>query len=126
MAPITLLQQNPSANLENKHIMMMGINSCGHIHVILGTDCVANTRCETSMAAGAMPIIIADENATLHQGLRRKIDQGLIHWKKKILDDNDLFTLGREEVAHIVDAVFIIGPDPSSEYPLSARRLTDI
>lgn len=120
MAPITMLQQNSSAKLEKKHIMMTGTNVCGHTHVILGTNCVANTRSETSMAAGAIPIIVADENATLHQGLRRKIDQGLIHWTKKIFDDNDLFTLGREEVAHIVDAVFLTGPGPNSEYPLQS------
>ncbi|TQS33848.1 hypothetical protein Golomagni_05793 [Golovinomyces magnicellulatus] len=87
--------------------MLTGINCTGHIHLVVGTDSVATVRCESSIAAGAIPVLVADGTSPLHPGLQRQIKAGFIEWERKPLDIDDLQTLGREEVAHVVDAVFI-------------------
>ena len=89
--------------------LLAGLNCEGHIHLVLGTNPLAGARCTQSLASGARPILIA-ETDDVHYGLQAKIDDGTVTWHQRAFSDNDLFTLGREEVDHVVDAVFITSP----------------
>ncbi|KAH7376967.1 uroporphyrinogen-III C-methyltransferase [Plectosphaerella cucumerina] len=98
--------------------MLAALNCRGNVHLIIGTNPLAATRCGQSLGAGATPILIAPETSELHYGLARRIDAGEVAWHKKVFHDDDLFTLGREEVGRTVDAVFVTsGPrDPLSTH----------
>ncbi|KAH6683758.1 uroporphyrinogen-III C-methyltransferase [Plectosphaerella plurivora] len=87
--------------------MLAALNCRGNVHLIVGTNPLAATRCGQSLSAGATPILIAPETSELHYGLARRIDAGEVVWQKKAFHDDDLFTLGREDVGRTVDAVFV-------------------
>lgn len=97
--------------------MLAALNCRGNVHLIVGTNPLAATRCGQSLSAGATPILIAPETSELHYGLARRIDAGEVVWHKKAFHDDDLFTLGREDVGRTVDAVFVTSGarDPLSE-----------
>ncbi|EEU40450.1 uncharacterized protein NECHADRAFT_32349 [Fusarium vanettenii 77-13-4] len=96
--------------------LLAALNCRDNIHLVIGTNPLAATRCGQSLNAGARPILIAPEGAELHYALQKRIDEGLVQWHKKTFEDADLLRLGREEVDGVVDAVFVTsGPrDPSS------------
>lgn len=52
-------------------------------------------------------MLVAYEHEDLHYFLAKHIDGGRTRWTKRGFNDDDLKTLGREEVDHIVDAVFV-------------------
>lgn len=87
--------------------MLAGLVCKGNIHLVIGTNPLAASRCTQSIGAGAQPVLIAPETAELHYGLQSKIDDGSVKWQKKVFEDDDLFTLGREDVGNVVDAVFV-------------------
>lgn len=94
----------------NHNSLLAGLNCTNNIHLIIGTNPLASTRCTQSLSAGASPILIAPATADLHYNLQSKIDAGLIKWHQTPFEDGHLFTLGREEVNHTVDAVFVTSP----------------
>lgn len=96
--------------------MLTATDARSHIHLIVGSNPLAAGRCGQSLGAGASPILLAPETAELHYALQKRIDDGEVKWIKEAFRDEHLFTLGREEVGHIVDAVFVTyGPrDPLS------------
>lgn len=59
------------------------------------------------MGAGALPILLAPETAELHYALQKRVDDGEVKWIKEVFRDEHVFTLGREDVGHVVDAVFV-------------------
>lgn len=94
------------------------------MHLIIGSNSLAGKRCEQSLATGATPILVTpdpDEKATatttttsspiiaqpIHYGLTKLIESGRIRWKRQVFAEDLLFTLGREEIGGVVDAVFI-------------------
>jgi uroporphyrin-III C-methyltransferase len=89
-----------------------------HIHLIIGSNPLAASRCSQSLSVGALPILLAPETAELHYALQRRVDDGDVQWIRKAFDDSHVLTLGREEVGHVVDAVFVTsGPrDPLSAH----------
>ncbi|KAF4124443.1 uroporphyrin-III C-methyltransferase [Geosmithia morbida] len=87
--------------------LLAGIQCRDNIHLIIGTNPLASSRCAQSLAAGAHPVIVAPADAELHYALQRRVDDGEVKWEKKSFDDDDLFRLGRNEVDHVVDAVFV-------------------
>ncbi|KAK2589621.1 uroporphyrin-III C-methyltransferase [Conoideocrella luteorostrata] len=87
--------------------MLAGINAHLNIHLIIGTNPLASARCTQSLSAGALPILIAPSTSDLHYNLQTRIAEGLITWKQAPFEDSHIFTLGRQEVDHIVDAVFV-------------------
>jgi uroporphyrin-III C-methyltransferase len=91
----------------NPNSLFAALNCVGQIHLVIGTNTVAAHRCRHSIQAGASPLLIAEETAELHYALQTQIDAGEVKWLKKSFEDTDLFTLGREEVGSVVDAVFI-------------------
>lgn len=102
--------------------LLTAIDSTSHVHLIVGSNPLAGARCTRSVEVGAKPILIAPENATLHYGLARRIDDGEVQWLKRDFKDEDLTSLGRSEVEGVVDAVFVTtgGKQALSEY----RRLS--
>ena len=79
----------------------------GHIHLIIGSSSLANARCSNSIEAGAKVVIVAPANDDVHGALLKKIDDDQVVWIQRKFQDEDLKTLGREEVDRVVDAVFI-------------------
>lgn len=79
----------------------------GHVHLIIGSNPLASTRCAKSIEVGAKPKIVAPAGADVHYVLARRIEEGEVDWLRKEFDDQMLQTLGREEVSHVVDAVFV-------------------
>ena len=79
----------------------------GHIHLIVGSNPLANARCSKSIEVGAKPKVIAPPDAEVHYALAKRIENGEVEWLKKNFEDEDLETSGREEVNRVVDAVFV-------------------
>jgi len=87
--------------------LLTAIDSTRHIHLILGSNPLAGARCSKSLEVGAIPIVIAPETGNVHFGLQKRIQEHGLRWIKREFEEADLSTLGREEVDHVVDAVFI-------------------
>ncbi|KAL2198420.1 tetrapyrrole methylase [Corynascus similis CBS 632.67] len=98
----------------------------GHVHLILGANPLAAARASSSLAAGAKPILISplpssspspdhkqqeqEHLPQLHYSLTTLIDAGTLTHLPRAFTPSDLFTLGREDVNRVVDAVFITSP----------------
>ncbi|EED13864.1 siroheme synthase, putative [Talaromyces stipitatus ATCC 10500] len=87
--------------------MLIAINATSQIHLIIGTNSLAAARCTKSLQSGARPILIAPETEDVHFSLKDCIEQGQLQWIKREFQDEDLKTLGREEVDRVVDVVFV-------------------
>ena len=87
--------------------LLTAVDSASHIHLIVGSNPLAGARCTRSIEVGANPILIAPEDATLHYGLVKRIEEGEVKWIKRSFQESDLTTLGRAEVDGVVDAVFV-------------------
>lgn len=87
--------------------LLTAVDSTSHIHLIVGSNPLAGARCTRSLEVGAQPILIAPEEATLHYGLVKRIEEGKVKWIKRSFEESDLTTLGRAEVDGVVDAVFV-------------------
>lgn len=98
--------------------LLTAVDSISHIHLIVGSNPLAGARCTRSIEVGAKPLLVAPEDATLHYGLTKRIDEGEVEWLKRGFRDEDLTSLGRDEVDHVVDAVFVTlgGKHPLSTY----------
>ncbi|KAF4979966.1 hypothetical protein FZEAL_3920, partial [Fusarium zealandicum] len=96
--------------------LLAALNCRDSVHLVVGTNPLAATRCGQSLNAGARPILIAPGGSELHYALQKKIDEGLVQWHQKPFEDADLLRLGREEVDGVVDAVFVTSAprDPMS------------
>jgi uroporphyrin-III C-methyltransferase len=96
--------------------LLTAVDSTSHIHLVIGSNPLAAARCAKSLEVGAHPIVIAPETAEVHYGLQKRIDSGEAKWLKKKFAEEDLMTLGREEIGGFVDAVFVtLGPrNPAS------------
>lgn len=107
-----------STNDENAP-MLLAVNATSQIHLIIGSTSIAASRCTKSLQAGAKPIIVAPETEDVHFSLKEKIEQGSAQWIKREFQDEDLKALGREEVDHVVDAVFVTlgSGNPLSKIP---------
>ncbi|KAI1379879.1 uroporphyrin-III C-methyltransferase [Hypoxylon crocopeplum] len=98
--------------------LLTATDARSNVHLIVGSNPLAAARCGQSLSAGASPILVAPETSELHYALQKRIDDGEVKWVKEAFRDDHLFTLGRENVDHIVDAVFVTsGPrDPLSSH----------
>ena len=88
--------------------LLLTAHDCvGHVHLIIGSNSIANARCTKSLEVGANPIIIAPQEAEVHYALKDKIDAGYVTRSTAAFRDEDLTRWGRDEVDNIVDAVFV-------------------
>lgn len=87
--------------------LLTAVEAVSHVHLIVGSNPLAGARCTRALEVGALPKLIAPADATLHYGLAKRIEEGKVEWIKRDFQDSDLTSLGREEVDHVVDAVFV-------------------
>lgn len=102
--------------------LLTAVNAESQVHLIVGANPLAAARCTKSLEAGAKPIIIAPETADLQYTLAERVADGSAQWVRREFEDGDLTTLGREEVDHVVDMVFVTlgGSNPLSRWPPSS------
>ncbi|GAA5230882.1 hypothetical protein GCM10025794_28910 [Massilia kyonggiensis] len=96
----------------------MAMNTEHQVHLIIGTNPLAGARCAKSVSVGAKPIIIAPDTVDVHYTLTERFEDGSAQWIRRSFQDDDLTTLGREEVDHVVDMVFVTlgASDPLSKH----------
>ena len=87
--------------------LLTAVDSTQHVHLIVGSNPLAGARCSKSLEIGAIPKLIAPEDAYIHYGLMKRIEEGEVQWIKRDYQDHDLRTWGRDEVDNVVDAVFV-------------------
>jgi len=96
---------------------LLTAQSCvDHVHLILGSGPLAASRCFKSLQVGGRPVIVSAETADLHFNLAAAIEHGKVRHIQREFEEEDLRTLGREEVDGYVDAVFVTLPakDPQT------------
>ena len=82
-------------------------DATGHVHLVIGSNPLANARCSKSLEVGATVVVLAQSQAEVHYALQKKVNEGKIDLKCRAFEDSDLTTLGREEVDRVVDSVFV-------------------
>lgn len=87
--------------------LLTATDSTNHVHLVIGSNPLAGARCTRSLEVGATVKLVIPETETLHYGLQKRIESGEVEWLKRAFKDEDLTTLGRDEVDHVVDAVFV-------------------
>lgn len=100
--------------------LLAALNCRDNIHLVIGTNPLAATRCTQSLNAGAHPVLIASEGSELHYSLQKHVDDGRVKWCKKNFEDDDVLRLGREDVGHVVDAVFVTSGSKSLSAHISS------
>ena len=103
--------------------LLTATNCDGHVHLIVGSNPLAGARCSKCTEVGATPKLLAPAEANLHYGLTKRIEEGQVEWLKRDFRDDDLTSLGREEVDYVVDAVFVT---LGGHHPLSTSVHIDI
>lgn len=93
--------------MANHVSMLTATDARSHVHLIIGSNPLAAARCTQSLGAGASPVLLAPAMAELHYALQKRVDDGEVKRVEKTFEDRDLFTLGRPDVGHVVDAVFV-------------------
>ena len=82
----------------------------GHVHLVIGSGPLASARCSRSLEVGAKPIILAPPTIEFHYGVQKRIDAKEVQWIQRDYEsfsEEELSSLGREEVNGFVDAVFV-------------------
>jgi uroporphyrin-III C-methyltransferase len=102
--------------------LLTAIDSNNHIHLVIGSNALAAARVSRSLEVGATPILIAPTTSALPHVLTRRIEDKQIQWLQRGFSEQDLTTLGRPEVDHIVDAVFITSPGATAANSALAAR----
>lgn len=87
--------------------LLTAVDSTGHVHLVVGSNPLASARCARSIEVGANVKVAAAEDAEVHYALMKRINEGPVDWLKRPFRDEDLQTLGRDEVDGVVDAVFV-------------------
>ncbi|KAI9799302.1 MAG: hypothetical protein M1825_004795 [Sarcosagium campestre] len=87
--------------------LLTAVDSSSHIHLIVGSNPLAAARCSRSLQVGAKPKLVAPSLPQLQYNLKTRVDNNEIEWLKREFHDDDLKTLGRDEVDGFVDVVFV-------------------
>lgn len=87
--------------------LLTAIDSTGHVHLVIGSNPLASARCARSIEVGAQVKVLATEDAEVHYALTKRFEDGTVEWLRRGFRDEDLQTLGRDEVDCMVDAVFV-------------------
>ncbi|PYH33029.1 putative siroheme synthase [Aspergillus neoniger CBS 115656] len=98
--------------------LLTAVNVESQVHLIIGANPLAAARCAKSIEAGAKPVLIAPDTESLQYTLVERIENGSLKWLRKGFQDEDLTSLGREEVDRVVDTVFVTlgGNNPLSAH----------
>ncbi|KKZ60574.1 uroporphyrin-III C-methyltransferase/precorrin-2 dehydrogenase/sirohydrochlorin ferrochelatase [[Emmonsia] crescens] len=107
-----------SCELPGPAPLLAALDAKDQIHLIVSANPLAAARCTKCLDVGAIPIVIAPEGAEIHSTLLQKIEDGRVRRIAREFQDDDLKTLGRDEVDNFVDAVFVT---LGRHNPLSSR-----
>ncbi|OAA61689.1 siroheme synthase [Niveomyces insectorum RCEF 264] len=102
--------------------LLTAVDSREHVHLVVGANPLAATRCSQSLAVGARPVLVtpaaswspdgnSSSSSSLPAALQARVDAGEVRWVREPVREQHLFTLGRESVGHVVDAVFVTEHD---------------
>ncbi|KAK4136892.1 hypothetical protein BT67DRAFT_374025 [Trichocladium antarcticum] len=125
-------QPPPSPPPSYQTALLTAQHCTAHIHLILAachaSSPLAASRASSSLAAGAKPILISlpssdESQQPLHSTLTALIATNQLTHLARPFSQTDLFALGRPEVDHVVDAVFVIPPPSSSSSSLGTPFL---
>lgn len=96
----------------------------GQVHLVVGANSLAASRCSKCLEAGAKPVVLSN-GGVVSPTLFEKINESGICLIQREFQDDDLITLGREEVDRVVDAVFVTlrSNDPLSMFILQIWRV---
>ena len=75
--------------------LLTAMDSTTHIHLIVGSNPLAGSRCAKSLEVGAKPILVAPETPNVHYGLLKRIEEHGIQWLKRGFQDDDLNNSGQ-------------------------------
>lgn len=100
--------------------LLTAVDASQHVHLIIGSNPLAGARCTKSIEVGAVPKLIAPEDAYIHYGLMKRIEDKEVEWIKRDFQEEDLKRLGRDEVDNFVDAAFVT---LGAKHPLSTQRI---
>ncbi|KAL4922219.1 tetrapyrrole methylase [Aspergillus aurantiobrunneus] len=106
--------------------LLASINVDSQVHLIVGANPLAAARCTKSVQTGAKPVIVSPDSESLQYSLAAHIENGSAEWVRREFHEGDLTNLGREEVDHVVDMVFVTlgGNNPlSPQISQLCRRL---
>ncbi|KAK6437618.1 uroporphyrin-III C-methyltransferase [Oleoguttula sp. CCFEE 5521] len=95
--------------------LLTAVDSTSHVHLIIGSGTLAGARCIKSLEVGAVPILIAPDNDNIHYTLAKNVEEHKLHWVRRSFEDDDVKTLGREEIDGVVDAVFVTSGGKSAQ-----------
>jgi len=87
--------------------LLTSVDCEGQVHLVIGSNPLASSRCSKSIEVGAKPKILAPAGAEVHYVLAKRIEDGQVEWIKKDFEESDLSAWGRQEVDGAVDAVFV-------------------
>lgn len=87
--------------------LLAAIDATDKVYLVIGSDPLANARCNKILEVGGVAIIVAPQHSGLHHNLQSRLDQGEIRWVEEEFHDRHLTTLGRQDVDNIVDGVFV-------------------
>lgn len=105
--------------------LLTAIDSTSHVHLIIGSNPLAGARCSRTIEVGAIPKLVAPGESQLHYGIVKRVDEGQVVWIKREFKDDDLTTLGRQDVDYVVDAVFVtLGASNPLSTPARAFKLS--
>ncbi|KAL5337594.1 tetrapyrrole methylase [Aspergillus crustosus] len=96
--------------------LLASINADSQVHLIVGSNSLVAARCAKGVQAGAKPVVISPDSESLQSSLEAYIESGSAKWIPREFHDDDLTSLGREEVDHVVDMVFVT---LGAKHPLS-------
>lgn len=96
--------------------LLTSADSTGHIHLVIGANSLAGSRCSKSLAVGAQVKLLTLDEEILSPNVSRLIANGEIEQISLPFSRCAATTLGRPEVDGIVDAVFVTtgGANPFS------------
>ncbi|KAK2846395.1 hypothetical protein FQN49_005760 [Arthroderma sp. PD_2] len=96
-----------SIDCERRIPLLTAINATSQVHLIIGSNPLAAARSAKCLDAGSRPILISPPDNKLPSTLSEGVEAGRVQWIQREFEDSDLSALGRDEVDHVVDAVFV-------------------
>ncbi|ODV95853.1 hypothetical protein PACTADRAFT_49296 [Pachysolen tannophilus NRRL Y-2460] len=81
----------------------------GEVHLVVGVSVLSAFRINSILESGARPVLVSSKkiDEKFPANLQEQIDNGRVSWVSRDFGEKDLITLGRQEVDHIVDKVFV-------------------
>ena len=87
--------------------LLTAVNARSQVHLIVGCNPLASARCTRALEVGANPVVVSPAAESMPPAVVQKVEEGKVQWIQREFRDEDLQTLGREEIDNFVDAVFV-------------------